>query len=101
MGVDQAALAALWKELPVGICVYDGEGRPLSHNEAFARITGSAPTVQSPLAEPLARALTGETVSGLQAEWPTDAGPQHVQVLEDRGEVPAVEHGGWRRALQN
>ena len=95
LAVDQAALAALWKELPVGICVYDAEGRPLSHNEAFTRITGSAPTVQPPLAEPLARALTGQTVSGAEAEWPTDAGPQHVQIAA----IPVRKEGQVTGAL--
>lgn len=79
LAADQSALAAVWKELPVGICVYDSEARPLSHNEAFSRLTGSAPAA-SPLTPVVARALTGETVSGAAVEWPTDAGPQHLQL---------------------
>jgi signal transduction histidine kinase len=80
LGADAGSLEALWKELPAGVCVYDAEARAISHNEAFTHMTSSAPITASPLLEPLARALAGETVSGAEAEWPTDAGPQHVQI---------------------
>lgn len=79
LAADEAALAELWRELSSGICVYDPEGRPLSHNRAFDHLTGSAPA-DSPLAPLLARALIGETVSGAPVRWATDAGPQQLQV---------------------
>jgi signal transduction histidine kinase len=94
LAADPASLEALWKELPAGVCVYDAEARAMSHNEAFTRITGSAPVAASPLTGPLTRALAGETVSGADAEWPTDAGPQHVQIaaipVRKEGQVVAA-----------
>ena len=82
LAADPTALAALWKQIPAGVCVYDTDGRPLSSNELFIRIVGSAGLdgqSASPLTELLRRALAGE-VASVDAEWPADAGPQRAQL---------------------
>jgi signal transduction histidine kinase len=79
LAADQTSLAALWRAMPAGVCVYDTEARPQSHNEAFTRIASGAPA-QAALSAVVARALAGETVTDLQAEWPGDAGPQHIHL---------------------
>jgi signal transduction histidine kinase len=83
LAVDSPSLAALWQQIPAGICVYDTEGHPLSANESFTRIVGSAATggqQEWPLTPMLARAGAGETVIGAEAEWATEAGPLRVHV---------------------
>jgi signal transduction histidine kinase len=94
---DPAALAALWKQIPAGVRVYDAEARTLSTNELFTRIVGdgeskgqSAPS----LSDLVRRALAGESGLAVDAEWPTDAGPQRAHLsalpIHHEGKVVAA-----------
>jgi signal transduction histidine kinase len=77
LAADPNALAALWKQLPAGVCVYDTDGRPLSSNDLFTRIVGDAGTAGQPpppLTAMVQRALAGE-VSETETESPIDGGP--------------------------
>jgi signal transduction histidine kinase len=94
LAADADALAALWKQIPAGICVYDTEARPLSSNEHFTRILGSASAAgQSapPLTDVLTRALAGE-VNESDAEWSTEGGSQraHLAALPVRQDGKVV-----------
>jgi signal transduction histidine kinase len=97
LAADPTALAALWKQIPAGVCVYDAEARTLSRNDLFIRIVGdetaygqSAP----PLSALVKRALDGEMDLEVDAEWSTDAGPQRVHLaaspVRHEGKVVAV-----------
>jgi signal transduction histidine kinase len=86
---DQASLAALWKQIPAGICVYDTEARTLSSNELFTRIVGGAAAdgqPPAPLVPLLARARSGETLIAAEIELASVGAPvrAHVSLIPIR-----------------
>jgi signal transduction histidine kinase len=83
LATDPTALAALWKQIPAGVCVYDAEARTLSRNDLFTRIVGeevAAGQSASPLSDLVRRALAGASDLEAEAEWATDAGSQRVHL---------------------
>lgn len=80
LAADPAALAALLRQIPAGVCVYDSQTQRLASNEAFTRLMGGAdePGHTSPLSALLARARGGETVLEAPLEWPAGGGTQRA-----------------------
>jgi signal transduction histidine kinase len=83
-------LSAFLEEIPVGVVVFDGQGRPLVHNTAITQIVGVLPgrVQEVPLeSDPVGRALAGQAVLGETTQLRVPGGlPRAVRVsaLADR-----------------